>query len=82
MYTTYILYSELHDRYYIGQTNNVDDRIKRHNAGYVRSTKAYRPWVVVYQINFESRSEAVRRETYLKSLKSKIKLKELIETSR
>ena len=82
MHNTYILYSEVHDRYYIGQTNNIDERVKRHNAGYIRSTKAYRPWVVVYQINFETRSQAVKSETYLKSLKSKIKVKELIDTSR
>ena len=78
----YIIYNERHDRYYIGQTNNLDSRVKRHNSGQVRSTKAYLPWVLVYKEIFESRSLAVRREKYLKSLKSKVKLQELINTSR
>jgi predicted GIY-YIG superfamily endonuclease len=32
MYFVYILYSEKLNRYYVGSTNNITDRIKRHNA--------------------------------------------------
>ena len=76
------MYSISHDRYYIGQTNNLVSRIRRHNKGYVKSTKAYLPWEIVYSEEFTTRTEAVRRETYLKSLKSKIKIKELVDASR
>ena len=78
----YILHSEEMDRYYIGQTANLDKRIERHNKGYVKSTKGYRPWQLVYYEKYESRSESMERERYLKSLKSKIALKELVDTSR
>ncbi len=39
MYFTYILQSEKDGRYYIGSTNNLENRLKRHNKGYSRYTK-------------------------------------------
>ncbi|MFL9836406.1 GIY-YIG nuclease family protein [Flavobacterium sp. ST-75] len=39
MYTVYIIYSLSKSKYYIGQTNNIDDRIKRHNNKQSLSTK-------------------------------------------
>jgi len=81
MFTVYILYSPDHDRYYIGQTNNIDERLKRHSKGLVKSTKAYLPIKVVYTEEFDTRSEAMRREVYLKSLKSKKKIIQLVNTS-
>ena len=78
----YILHSEEMDRYYIGQTANLEKRVVRHNKGYVKSTRGYRPWQMVYYENYESRSESMVRERYLKSLKSKIAIKELVDTSR
>ncbi len=35
----YILYSEKFDRYYIGQTQDFNERLSRHNSGHVPSTK-------------------------------------------
>ena len=82
VYYLYILYSNRSDRYYIGQTNNLEDRLRRHNLGYVRSTKAHKPWELVYKETYQSRAESMARETYLKSLKSKKAIKELVEASR
>ena len=82
MFYTYILYSEKFDRYYIGQTNDLDKRVERHNNGYVRSTKAYIPWKLVYSEVFETRSESMQRETALKKLKSKQAIQELLDASR
>ena len=81
-FTVYILYSVSLDSYYIGQTNDVSKRLERHNAGYVKSTKRGRPWELLYVKNFESRSESMAYETYLKRMKSKVYIKELIDTSR
>ncbi len=81
-FTVYILKSELHERYYIGQTNDIEKRLIRHNKGYVKSTKAYIPWTLVYVEDFKTRNESVSRELELKRWKSKIKIKELIDTSR
>jgi putative endonuclease len=32
MYHVYILYSKLLDRYYVGSTENVAERLRRHNS--------------------------------------------------
>jgi len=82
MFCVYILFSKAYDRYYIGQTSDINKRLLRHERGYVRSTKAYRPWELVYTELYKSRSESMQRETYLKSLKSKVHIRELIDTSR
>ena len=63
----YLLYTILHDRTYVGQTNDVDSRVALHNSGKVRSTKYYRPWVLVYQEKYQTRAEAMAREKWLKS---------------
>ncbi|MFA5573759.1 MAG: GIY-YIG nuclease family protein [Brumimicrobium sp.] len=80
MFYTYILYSAVHDRYYIGQTNDITKRLIRHNAGNVRSTKPFRPWEIVYYEEFETRKESMNREAKLKSWKSVKELKKLIST--
>ena len=71
MYTVYIIYSEKFDRNYIGQTDNIDIRLERHNSGTVKSTKAYTPWKIVHTEEFSTRSEAVRREHEIKKKKSR-----------
>jgi putative endonuclease len=74
----YILYSVFNDRYYIGQTNDVDARIIRHNNGYVKSTKPYRPWEIVHVEQYVDRASSMARENQLKSWKSKAKIIELV----
>jgi len=41
--TLMIIYSESHDKYYIGQTSDIIDRIKRHNSGSEKFTSPYLP---------------------------------------
>jgi len=67
-YYVYILESEVTGSFYIGQTQDIEGRLEKHNRGYVKSTKSKRPWKLVYTQTVESRSEAVKRERYLKSL--------------
>ena len=55
----YILYSEKRSRYYVGQTADIDKRLKRHNQGNVKSTKSGIPWELVLQLQVSSRSEAM-----------------------
>ncbi|MFA6183983.1 MAG: GIY-YIG nuclease family protein [Parcubacteria group bacterium] len=66
----YILKSLKDEKLYIGQTNNLENRIKRHNAGQVHSTKNRRPLEILHTEKFDTRKEAMLREKYLKSLKS------------
>ena len=71
MFYVYILRSELNGRYYIGSTGNIQSRVIQHNAGMTKSTKGYRPWQLIHQEEFQSLSEARRRESQLKSWKSR-----------
>ena len=71
MFYVYILYSVVADRYYIGQTSNLEQRLERHNRGENRYTKFGIPWKLVYKEGFETRAEAMEREKKLKSLESR-----------
>ena len=75
MYYTYVLISRKNNDFYIGSTENLEERISSHNTGKVRSTRTYRPWELLEYEVFDSRSEAVRRERFLKSHQQKEILK-------
>ncbi len=66
MFFLYILKSTLHNRNYTGVTSSVENRLSAHNSGKSKSTKPWRPWVVVYTEQFSTLSEAKKREWFLK----------------
>ncbi|MBT8255321.1 MAG: GIY-YIG nuclease family protein [Bacteroidia bacterium] len=67
MYFVYVLFSEDFGRSYIGISANVKNRLRAHNSGKVKSTKAFVPWLVKHHEKFDSRKQARQREKYLKS---------------
>ena len=79
MYHVYILASLLKDKYYIGHTANIENRINLHNKGKVRSTKSLRPWKLVYKEVFFSKNEAYKRELKIKSYKGGEAFKKLFK---
>jgi len=66
-YFVYVLESIKDQKIYIGQTDNMNRRLKEHNAGKVFSTKGRRPLKLKSCEIFSSREEAVQREKFLKS---------------
>ncbi len=74
-YFIYILRSLVNNDIYIGSTENVENRIKLHNLGKVKSTRGYKPWQLLEQQEFNSRSEAVMQERFLKNHQQKEILK-------
>ncbi|WP_339627241.1 GIY-YIG nuclease family protein [uncultured Winogradskyella sp.] len=80
MFTTYILYSKTKDRFYIGHSANLNDRLKRHNAGRSKSTKHGTPWNIVYTVKFASKSEAYQHEMHIKKQKSRVFIIKLIDS--
>ncbi len=78
MFFVYVLLSERDGKFYIGQTNDLSDRMKRHNAGRVPATRYRIPFRLVHSEVFASRSVAVTRERYLKSLKGSKKFHEIV----
>ncbi|MES2515197.1 MAG: GIY-YIG nuclease family protein [Bacteroidota bacterium] len=67
-YFTYILISQKDSRYYYGYTSNLYERLSRHNSGMVRSTKARIPFKIHYFEEFNSKTEAIKRENFFKSI--------------
>ncbi len=68
IYTVYILlFSD--NSLYIGQTNNIEDRLKNHRYQSTKSakfTKDHGDFKMVYEEKYSSRIEAMRREKQLK----------------
>jgi len=53
-------------RHYVGITTDPARRLAEHNAGSAKSTRPFGPWKTIYTEEFESRSEACKREWFLK----------------
>jgi len=77
-YVIYAIKRSLDGRIYVGFTVNLENRLKEHNQGKTKSTKVFRPWVLIYSEIAETRMEARLREKYLKSGCGKEFLKKLI----
>jgi len=64
----YILVSELDpDRHYTGLPEELQGRLKAHNAGKVPHTAKHKPWRIETAISFRSPRKARDFEWYLKS---------------
>jgi putative endonuclease len=74
-YYAYILRSEKTGTYYYGSTTDLQARLKYHNAGKVRSTKAKRPWTLHYFEEFQTQGEALARERFFKTIDGYLFLK-------
>ena len=82
MFYVYILFSNSGNRFYIGQTNNVEARIARHNAKTEAATSPYAPWEKVLVIEKPSRGEAMILEKKLKNLNLKTSESSSLNTPR
>ena len=72
MHVVYILYSPTYEKYYVGQTPDMETRLLFHNELSENSyTSRYRPWELKRVIEVGSRSQAVRIERYIKKRKSR-----------
>jgi putative endonuclease len=67
MYTVYALCSTVRKYIYVGLTDNLERRFTQHNSGYEKTTRAYRPFQLVYTEVFPDRLSARAHEKYLKS---------------
>jgi putative endonuclease len=79
MFHVYILRTSA-NTLYVGQTNNLEKRIKEHQAKTIKSSKYVRSFAsfeLVYSESFKTRSEALKREYQLKQL-TKIQKENLI----
>jgi putative endonuclease len=66
MYYTYILFSEKINKFYTGQTENLQRRLEEHNRGKTSFMDHGIPWKLIYSIDLPSRAEAMKLENFIK----------------
>jgi predicted GIY-YIG superfamily endonuclease len=54
-------------KYYVGKTNDLEDRLHRHNQGQVSFTSSRLPFELVMYLSFDDEWKAAQMEKYLKS---------------
>ncbi|HWU37815.1 MAG TPA: GIY-YIG nuclease family protein [Candidatus Acidoferrum sp.] len=81
-YWVYIVQSGSTGRYYVGQTNALDQRLRRHNEGRTEANRGRGPWRLVYQEECPTRQAAVVRERAIKARKSRAYIQTLCSRAR
>ena len=77
-YFVYIIQSLADGTYYVGSTQDMDDRLERHNQGRSQYTQTKMPWQLVYSEEYFNKSDAIKRENQIKKRKSKKDIDSLI----
>jgi putative endonuclease len=67
MHYTYVLQRQMDMKFYVGYTKDLKLRFDQHQKGFVESTKNRRPFRLIYYEASIDRSDASRREKYLKT---------------
>ncbi|OGE64939.1 hypothetical protein A3I48_04185 [Candidatus Daviesbacteria bacterium RIFCSPLOWO2_02_FULL_36_7] len=78
MYTVYVLRSLKDGKTYIGCTKDIENRIKEHNAGEVKSTKGRIPFELWYQEEFPDKYEAFKYEQHFKTVWGRRQLRKIL----
>jgi putative endonuclease len=74
-YYVYVLLSIADRQFYVGLTDNLPKRLLEHDSGQVNSTRHRIPFELLYWEGCLNRSDAARREKYLKTAWGKRYLK-------
>ena len=78
MYSVYIIYSKSFDKYYIGYSADIQERLRKHNRKSKGFSSNGRPWTLVYAESFDDKKDAMDRETQLKKWKNRDRIESLI----
>ena len=80
MHFVYIIFSPTVNRYYVGETANIKQRILKHNSkGYPNAfTKIARDWEIKLDLTCPDRETALFLETFIKRMKSRKFIEKLI----
>ncbi|MBN7816792.1 GIY-YIG nuclease family protein [Algoriphagus sp. YJ13C] len=75
----YIIYSASRDSYYIGQTQDLEERLNQHNTGYFKNSHTHGTidWKLVHSIPCSSRKQAVNIEMHIKRARKRKYLEDL-----
>ena len=78
MFHVYIIFSKTANKFYIGVTSNLEERIKKHNAKNKGFTNQASDWECLYTEVYIKKSDALKREREIKKWKSRKKILSLI----
>ena len=80
MHYLYIIYSETTNKFYTGETHDVEERLQKHNNhDYDNSfTKIATDWKLVLQFNCTDRKSALFLEQFIKKMKSRKFIEKII----
>ncbi|MNJ85888.1 GIY-YIG nuclease superfamily protein [compost metagenome] len=81
MFYTYILHSRTRDKFYIGASENPEERLKKHNNKNKGFTNQAQDWKIVFRQSFPTKKEALDYELQIKKWKSRKKIVQLISDS-
>jgi putative endonuclease len=74
-YFVYVLKSKSTGKSYIGHSKDLNNRVTEHNNGKNQATRRKGPWMLMYQEEFLTRTDAMRREKHFKTQIGRIELK-------
>ena len=78
MYRVYILFSAKLNRFYIGSTSDLDERLEFHrNAASHKFTAKAKDWEIFLSFACDSKSQAMAIERHIKKMKSKVYIQNL-----
>ncbi|MCD4747370.1 MAG: GIY-YIG nuclease family protein [Bacteroidales bacterium] len=77
-YYFYILYSKSLNKFYYGHSNDIKERICKHNTNHKGYTGKANDWEIVYTEKHISKSEAYARERQVKKWKNRKRIFNLI----
>ena len=78
-YYVYVLYNKPKNFIYIGYSEDLIQRIKEHNNGFSKSTKAYKPLTLIHYEAYRNKKDAKRREEYLKTNRGRTTLMTMLK---
>jgi putative endonuclease len=81
MHYIYILYSKTLDKFYVGETSDVDFRLKLHlQKAFPKSfSKSADDWILKLAFKCDSRNDAIYLERFIKKMKSKVFIVKVID---
>jgi putative endonuclease len=81
MFVVYAIHNSQANKIYIGQTEDIKERLRLHNEHIFKGyTSRFRgEWKLIYQESVPTRSEALRREKQLKSGNGRAYIKSLLQ---
>ncbi|WP_318312268.1 GIY-YIG nuclease family protein [Flagellimonas crocea] len=79
MDSVYIIYSKRLDKYYVGESSDIDSRLLQHNNGFFKNsyTAQVNDWEAFLIIPCDSRSQSRKIELHIKKMKSRKYLENL-----